>query len=64
MRKETLETEDREALAAQGVEYADHRVDPEDLLAVVDGQLTEFGLEIVLYETDSDQYMWAIKPRS
>lgn len=42
------------------VAMADHREDASDVLRNVDNQLKVFGLQVVMYETDDDSYIWAI----
>jgi hypothetical protein len=51
--------EDREEHLA----HADWEESPSEVLEAVDEQLNAFGLEIVVYDTEGDDYAWEIKKR-
>jgi len=42
---------------------ADWRESPHNLLVTIDEQLQKLGLEIVQFETGSDEYAWRIEPK-
>lgn len=44
-------------------EIADWKASPHEVLEGVDRQLAEHGLEVVQYDTRSDQYCWRIEKR-
>jgi len=45
----------------EDVRSVDHREDPDGVLATVDALLTPFGLEVVAFDTGSDQYFFAVR---
>jgi hypothetical protein len=45
-------------------ESADWKANPEEMLAQIDRQLEAHGLEIVVHEDGSDQYIWTIEKRN
>lgn len=52
-----------EADGVDGVVHNDWRDSPEEVLQAVNEQLEALGLEVVMYETRSDQFAWKIEPR-
>jgi hypothetical protein len=42
----------------------DWKADPENVLEQIDSQLRDHGLEVVIYDEDSDTYLWTIVRRA
>lgn len=57
-----LEVEEM-ASPAPGMAHADWKESVDGVLESVDQQLVEHGLEVVMFDTGSDEYMWRIEPR-
>jgi hypothetical protein len=41
--------------------FADRETSPADVLKLVDKRLNDFGLEVVMLETDADRVLWDIR---
>jgi hypothetical protein len=54
--------EDMDIPSAYGFGLADWKDPPHDVLEVVDAQLREYGFEIAVVDTKSDQYAWLVVP--
>jgi hypothetical protein len=52
-----------EAANTDLVRYVDWKGDPGSVLEVVDEQLHEFGLEIVIIQTDDYAWLWRVEKR-
>ena len=53
---EALDAFDREL----DLDVADWKSNPDTVLKTVDNMLSEFGLEVVMYEQESDSYLFKI----
>jgi hypothetical protein len=49
-----------EDLEADGIQQVDYRGAPHEVLEAIDGQLTPYGLEVVMLDTGDDSYAWKI----